>query len=478
MIRNLILILFISFALFLSCQPERSYIEDSDAKLTFTVDTVFFDTVFTTVGTVTESFRIKNPHKHFIKIDEISLAGGNRSVFRINVDGEPGIRFSDIEIAPKDSLYIFVEATLDPNETEDILRIQDSIVFMTNGNQQDVDLVAWGQDVHLIKEGWIDEATVWPADKPYLIVDYLYVDSLSSLTIEPGVMVHMHHNALLYVDGTLEVKGTQEEPVSFQGDRLEEFYKDKPGQWGFIYFTENSHSNIIENTEIVCGTIGILISAPPASGLQPDLEIRNSIINHMSSNGIYALNAKLSAANLVVGDCGASCAALIYGGSYDFTHCTFYNAWPSRYSTRQMPALYMADYFVTDDDDDGEYELHVDGEYEKAEFRNSIVYGSARMELVIDSYNDHQMNYLFDHCLTRIDTDSIDYTTDPLFSNIINNENPLLVSVPDTFSLDTLSPAINAGLPAHAVGVPFDFEGKNRLGDEAPDLGAFEWIEE
>ncbi len=59
------------------CQPERTFVEDPDAKLAFTVDTLFFDTVFTTIGTVTKSFRIKNPNNQFIRIDEISLAGGN-----------------------------------------------------------------------------------------------------------------------------------------------------------------------------------------------------------------------------------------------------------------------------------------------------------------------------------------------------------------------------------------------------------------
>ena len=293
------------------CQPQRTFIEDSDAMLTFTLDTLYFDTVFTTIGTVTKSFRVKNPNNQFIKIDDISLAGGNNSVFRINVDGAPGIRFSDLEIAPKDSMFIFVEATLDPNEMSDILLIEDSIFFSTNGNQQHVNLAAWGQDVHMISEGWINEAVTWPNDKPYLIIDYLYVDSLSSLTIDPGVTVYMHYNALLYVDGSLEVNGTLEEPVLFRGDRLEDFYKDKPGQWRFIYLSENSHNNVIDNAEIICGTMGILISASPESGLQPDLQISNSTINYMSSNGIYSLNASISASNLVVGDCGGSCAALI-----------------------------------------------------------------------------------------------------------------------------------------------------------------------
>jgi P pilus assembly chaperone PapD len=45
------------------------------------------------VGTVTKSFRVKNPHNQFISIDDISLAGGAASVFRVNVDGIPAFSF-------------------------------------------------------------------------------------------------------------------------------------------------------------------------------------------------------------------------------------------------------------------------------------------------------------------------------------------------------------------------------------------------
>jgi len=148
-------------------------------------------------------------------------------VFRVNVDGDPGIQFSGVEIAPKDSLFIFVEATLDPNGSDDILRIQDSVVFMTNGNLQDIDLVAWGQDVHMIGELEIEVPTTWVADKPYLIIDYVYVDSVASLTIGPGVKVHLHKDAIIYVDGSLQANGTRDEPIWFGGDRLEEAKRER-----------------------------------------------------------------------------------------------------------------------------------------------------------------------------------------------------------------------------------------------------------
>ena len=472
-IRRFLLVALIPVALFFSCQPERNYIEDSNARLEFTIDTLFFDTVFTTVGTVTKAFSVKNTHNQFIRIDEIDLAGGAFSVFRINVDGESGLHFSDLDIAPHDSMYVFVEATLDPNGNDDILRIQDSIVFQTNGNMQDIDLVAWGQDVHMMEGDRIDQPTTWQAGKPYLVIDYVYVDSLASLTIDPGVTVYLHKDAIIYVDGSLEVNGTLDEPVRFGGDRLEEFYDHIPGQWGLIYLTGTSHTNRISHAEIQNGTIGILISATPESGLMPDLEISDCVINRMSSTGIYALNASVSGSNLVVGDCGGSCVALNYGGDYHFTHCTFANYWPSGFSHRQLPALLLTDYFVTYDENENLL-LYKGGVFDNAEFRNSIIYGAQSMELLIDSYDDLQLNYLFDYCLTRINPESLDYIADPLFSNIINNEDPLFDSIPVIYELDSLSPAIDAGLPGYAIEVPFDLNGNSRLDDAAPDLGALE----
>jgi hypothetical protein len=313
------------------------------------------------------------------------------------------------------------------------------------------------------------------ADKPYLIIDYLYVDSLASLSMDPGVEVYLHKDAMIYVEGSMQVNGTLDEPVRFGGDRLEDFYKDLPGQWGLIYFTANSHSNRISHAEIRNGTLGILISASPESGLMPDLQLDNTLISRMSSSGLYALNASVRAENLVVGDCGGSCVSLNYGGDYHFTHCTLANYWPNGFSIRNLPALWLADYFGTYDEE-GNLVVYTGGVFDNAVFENSIIYGSKAMELLIDSYDNLQLNYLIDYCLTRIHEDSSRYLEDPLITHIINNEEPLFDSIPVSYELDSLSPAIDAGLPAHAVELPLDLNGNNRLDDEAPDLGAYEWI--
>ena len=120
--------------------------------LAFSTDTVAFDTVFTTIGTSTRSFRIYNRNKKSLNISSIKLADAEHSGFHINVDGMSGDNFTNVEIRGKDSLYVFVEANIDPTNQDNPIFIVDSIVFVTNGVQQDVKLTAYGQDV-IIKRG-------------------------------------------------------------------------------------------------------------------------------------------------------------------------------------------------------------------------------------------------------------------------------------------------------------------------------------
>ena len=163
------------FLYIFSCQRE-GIITDSSARLKFSVDTVYFDTVFTTLATVTRRFTVQNPYKEYIKISSATLAGGASSIYKINFDGVSGTEFKNIEIAPKDSLYMFVEATLDPNNSPGILLQEDSIVFVTNQNVQDVNLVAWGQDVHIMRDSIFNTQT-WTPEKPYLVLGYAILDS-------------------------------------------------------------------------------------------------------------------------------------------------------------------------------------------------------------------------------------------------------------------------------------------------------------
>ena len=201
------------FAGFLACE-RYEILKDPDASVQFSTDTVFFDTIFTTFGSTTKQVRVRNPYDQPVEISYIRLAGGYNSVFRLNIDGYQLNEVNNIEIPPKDSIYIFVEVTIDPNNVDSVLLIQDSIIFNTNGNIQDVDLMAWGQDVHLV-DGEEVQTQTWINDKPYLIINSMMVDTSQTLTIEEGVRLHFHRNSRLYVAGTIIVNGTLENPVIF-----------------------------------------------------------------------------------------------------------------------------------------------------------------------------------------------------------------------------------------------------------------------
>src|ERR1035441_1721777 len=162
-----------------SCKKDR-ITTDPSAKLSFSTQSILFDTVFTTVGSTTKTFLVYNRNSQSIKISSIQLARGTASNFRINVNGLKGVQFNNIEIRAKDSMFVFVEVTVNPNNASSPLVIRDSIVFQTNGNMQDVHLEAWGQNAYFYTPnifpangfpGYsnISCNAVWTNDKPHVI---------------------------------------------------------------------------------------------------------------------------------------------------------------------------------------------------------------------------------------------------------------------------------------------------------------------
>lgn len=197
----------------MSCEDDK-YLSSANAKLRFSVDTVMFDTIFTTVGSTTQHLKIYNPYDQKVLISSIKLAKGATSNFRLNINGKSANEVKNMEIAPLDSMYIFVEVTVDPSGQDLPLVVKDSIEFVTNDNHQDVDLVAWGQDFKLIK-GKIPKNSVWTSEKPYLVYTDSYVDSTSTLSIQAGTKVYFHKEAGLHVEGKVLAKGTVENPIFF-----------------------------------------------------------------------------------------------------------------------------------------------------------------------------------------------------------------------------------------------------------------------
>ncbi|NOR86700.1 MAG: hypothetical protein GQ527_03735, partial [Bacteroidales bacterium] len=362
MTKRLINIIFagtiIIFMVFTSCRKDETISADPSLKLSFSTDSVMFDTVFTTMGSVTKRLMVYNPNENSVMISSVKLAGGSNSPYSVNIDGSSGTDVRNIEIGGNDSLYVFVRVTVDPINDNLPLVIKDSVIFETNGNFQDVDLLAWGQDAHFIvadehinglppfsyiaKEG---EAVHWTNDKPYVIVGYGVVDSAGSLTVDAGCRIHFYNSAGLWIYryGSIQVNGTLEEPVTFQGVRLEQEYQDVPAQWDRIWINESDVNSEFNYAVIKNATIGIQAETLK-SGLGNTLFLNNTQILNMQGWGIFSRFYNIDANNLLVANSGSSLLNLTTGGNYQFRNSTFANFWS--YSVRKDPLSQISDYYM------------------------------------------------------------------------------------------------------------------------------------
>ena len=458
-----------------ACEDE-GYMNSPDAQLRFSVDTITFDTIFTTIGSTTRRFTVQNPYEETVLISSIRLAGGNTSNFRLNVNGIGGNELYDVEVPARDSIYIFVEVTVDPTGQNLPMVVQDSILFTTNSNLQDINLIAYGQDFVLVK-GETIKTTTWTADKPYLVYDYAYVDSLSTLTIEPGARIHFHKGAGLYVKGTVIADGTVEEPIKFLADRLEDSYKNIPDQWNSIILFSGSHNNVFDFVTIKNANIGLQVGTIEHEGYA-SVELTNSKIENMAYAGLFALKSRIYAYNDVITNCGYYAAALLVGGEYEFNHTTIANYW-GRYGNkpRSTSSLVISNVLVVQDADGDKTSYN--GDLVKANFGNSIIYGNINKELELGDNGENLFNFMFDHCIIQIpDTTNTsdknhykqvwkgpDY--DPEFIDPYDDYN---------FQLDSLSVAIDLGSEDIAKFFPNDILNESRIDDDGPDLGAYERV--
>ncbi len=480
-IQRFFLLPFFIFFIFSSCKKDP-LLTDSSAKLNFSTEEVLFDTVFTTVGSTTKSFRIFNHNSKTLNISKIFLATGSNSQFRMNIDGVSGTSLNDIEIMGGDSLFVFVQVTVNPTNVNSPLLIRDSIIFETNGNIQHVKLTAVGQDVYLHKpdhfslNGFppysiINCNDVWINDKPHLIFGYAVVDSACTLTITAGTRVYLNNKAVLWIykDGTLVINGSHGNEVTFQGARLEPDYKEIPGQWGKIWLSPGSKNNVIDWAIIKNGSIGVQADTLGASP-SPTLRISNTIIKNMSAAAIFGQGSFLRGFNCVFANCGQYVAALTIGGRYKFEQCTFANYWSSS-SQRTTPLLALSNYYI---DYTGATQIR---DLDSAYFGNCIMYGNLEEEVGLDSATTGgNFNFKFDHCLvkTLLNISStahynhINQNIDPAFKDAGNNDYQLTAA--------SISSAIDFGDTGIYIGKDLnDKDRPNNLTTSIPDLGAYEY---
>ncbi|CAL2092772.1 hypothetical protein [Tenacibaculum sp. 190524A05c] len=482
-----------------SCRKDFSTIASS-GKLEFSKDTVFLDTIFSNIGSSTYNLKVYNRSDDAISIPQIRLENGITSNYRLNVDGIPGKIFQDIEILANDSIFVFVETTIDFSAVPDPL-YTDKILFDSGDNQQDVDLVTLVQDATFIFPERdpitmeIDQLTLdgqattiqgryledseltFTNEKPYVIYGYAAVPANKTLTIEAGARIHFHDNSGLIIDdeGTLKVNGTLSDKVTFEGDRLEPFFDNVPGQWGTIWMRAGSKDNELNHTVIKNGIIGVLVDSLGTAGV-PTLKIDNTEIYNNSSFGILGREAQIEGSNVVIGDAGQASLAGTVGGSYNFTHSTFANYWNN--SLRTLPAVLINNFFVFENDQG--QEVAETRDLIAANFTNCIIDGSNNVEFVLDKLDGGLFNYFIENNLIKFDDFNNSFVnnnelnfndTTHYLNNIINGNPDFIGRFDEDFRIGGDSDAINK---AKATSISIDLLGMDRT--TAPDIGAYQHI--
>lgn len=434
-------------------------------KLSIGADTVFFDTVFTKIGSgtpksVNKQFVIVNKNKEDVETDII--LNGNDGFFRVNVDGTPGRSFENLKIRAGDSVFVFVELYIDPNKDPESrpLIVRDSITFITNGNVQQTQLVAWGQDAHYFFNDTLACNTLWKDDKkPYVIYGYLYVQPGCEFNIDPGVKIHLAPYSWILVEGTLKIAGNVDRPVMMEGDRLQPSFEETPGQWGGIWLGWPSTNNSITHARIKNGTVGIYCDTVSANG-QPNVRLKNTVIKNMLFDGIAGRMSTIQAENCEVSNCGRYTFLGQWGGNYSLTHCTF--ATYGKDFSRKDPTVVLTN---RQRDDLGRIINTFDL---RASFQNSILYGNQKSELGFDINFDRVAGFNLNGNLIK--TEDATLAVAP-FRNVLNKDPKFLKPDYGNFQLDTLSAAIDIGddlIPA----LNKDLLERNRV--NKPDAGAYE----
>ncbi|MES1222828.1 MAG: hypothetical protein ABUT20_45470, partial [Bacteroidota bacterium] len=265
--KRLIFLLSILLLIISSCKKD-TFITSGNATIRFSTDTLSYDTVFVTAGSIVQSFKIFNTNNQKLRLSKVKLAGGSSSAFKINVDGTTGPEVDNVEIEANDSIYVFATVNVNPTTGDLPFLIRDSISVQYNGNEKFVQLQAFGKNAHFIKNKVIANDTTWTNDLPFVILGGLRVDTNKTLTIQQGCRIYVNANAPIIVDGTLKIYGTKTDSVVFRGDRLDVDYRDLPGSWPGIYFRTVSKDNVI-NYALLLNSYQAVIAENPSINLNP-----------------------------------------------------------------------------------------------------------------------------------------------------------------------------------------------------------------
>ena len=467
-----ILILSIGIFTLAGCIEDSFSTSPSDQPA-FSVDTLDFGTVFTDEVTPTRRFVVYNHASKSISISDISVSGADAGCFRLNVDGISGESFSQVDIRGKDSIFVFVEATL-PERSGSGNAYSAQIDFTTNGVRQSLPVEAFGQNVVRLRGHIVSANERFNSDRPYQIYDSLVVAEGATLRIAAGTRLCFHDKAALIVRGRLVCDGTAEKPIVMGGDRTGNVVTDisfeiMSRQWDGVYFTMSSHNNKLSHTEIRNTSAGVVIAGTGGADYEgrPQLELVNCILTNSGDYALYTYHSGVKAVGCQFSEASLGLVALI-GGNHIFNHCTFANNY--LFTVIGGPAVQFS--HLSSDEKTG----FDDGSglpYVKADISNSILYG---LGTEVSHGDLTGTDVYIRRCLMKSEG-----TDDDNFINCIWNEDPLYYTVREDYIFDYRlkpeSPAIGSADPQLTLpAASKDFYGLPR--GSQPDLGAIVFTEE
>ena len=480
------LVLALGVAIGLSgCRDEQDFSTDPSHRLSFSTDTVAFDTLFTEVSSATHAFLIYNRNDAALRIAHAALAGGEDSPYRVNLDGLAGTAFGDLDIRGGDSIYVFVEVTIDPRGQDEPFEVRDSLWFaLESGITQQVIFCASGQDATVLRSVVVTSETTLTAARPYLIYDSLRVEQGATLRMEPGTRLYLADGVEMQVYGRIEAMGTADSLIVFRGARTDRMFSYLPydrlsAQWGGITLHETSTGNIFTHCDIHSGTYGI--RARGNSIDESKVEMHNSQIHNVDGDALQLTLCKASFTNSLFTNAGGHCVNIL-GGEMDFVHCTMANFFP--WKSERGVAVNIANYV---EEENTVYPLL------GVNFVNSIITGSKNDELmgtIIEKSDtadwSQYAQFSFSHSLINswqeaLDPDTLHFahivwehkdSTAYGRSNFRSIDHGNFIY---DFHLDSLSVARGIGTNDYPNPLPYDKDEQERT-SEAIDAGCYQYV--
>lgn len=448
-----------------SCIEDDFTTSPSDV-LTFSTDTLSFDTIFTDLGTPTARLKVYNRAKKSVNISSIEMKNPS-TMFQMNVDGMSGTRFHDVEIRGGDSIFIFVECLLPENDNNNPVRVEDAIVFNTNGVSQEVVLQAWGQDVTRLRALRVSEDMRLDSDRIYVVFDSIVVDRGATLTIGPGTRMLFHDKAEMIVRGRLEAVGAPGKMIDMRGDRLDDVlpgvsYDIMAGQWKGITIAPESMGNRMEYVDMRSTVQGLVVENEDNLS-ERKLLLLNSWLHNSQGAALTSGYAWVDAEGCVFSE-AASHVVSLTGGKHNFTQCTLANYYLFSASWQSILGLY---HLLPDSPESDSQPLM------EADFSNTIIYGLPAA-LNVGDLTGSQV-FMRNILLGANGSD------DSNFIDCLWDSNPLFYTVREdyyfNYRVQPESPAINAGNPAYVTTLcRYDMDGVDRLSDGNPTVGAYQYV--